>query len=73
MTSNVCFKCDKNTCFGNRSGCCVILTKRYTLGACPFRKTMTQFTGDRLKAQERLVLLGKTELLRHYKEDYCDT
>lgn len=62
-------ECNKYDCFANRSGRCRALTDtNFTAKACPFYKTVAQASDDRAKSQDRLVAIGRQDLIAYYGE-----
>ena len=55
-------------CFANKGGVCVCLGDNDFHGKdCPFFKTTAQCDAGRQKSYERLVALGRTDLIEMYK------
>lgn len=55
-------------CFANKDGVCVCLGDNDFHGKdCPFYKTPARNEADRQKSYERLVQLGRTDLIEMYK------
>ena len=62
-------ECKHYKCFANRSGRCRALSDTDFGGkACPFYKTEAQAAEDRAKAQDRLVAIGRQDLIAYYRE-----
>lgn len=62
-------ECNRYDCFANRRGRCRALTDTAFGGkGCPFYKTEAQASKGRAKAQDRLVAIGRQDLIAYYRE-----
>lgn len=62
-------ECNRYDCFANRSGRCRVLTDTaFGDKTCPFYKTEGQASEERAKAQDRLVAIGRQDLIAYYQQ-----
>ena len=54
-------------CFMNMGGYCKLLTGRVNSQECPFYNTQEQVDDERMKAHQRLVELGRGDLIEKFE------
>jgi len=63
---NVTVRCNDLDCFANRCMHCRILAEPLGNKPCPFRKTEQEVREGRQKAIDRLVAIGRQDLIQEY-------